>query len=230
MIFNDLKNIFAKHKLDGIIVDVKNLFPVPFKRDYVELRRLTKTKENVYPLDVRMKGNIVLQNPVPHASSQVGSNQNAFLNFFRKIVPADRQILLLADLHNVRNTDNQNIARIKSVVKSSYVPKVTFPQVLPRHQYHNYNPIRIVRNHQYLEFLVASGTILTITGSGLDQVEYNGLLSKQFDRYATLLYLMRDPTLRFCLDLDEILRRIYPKEGNGVTSARDGPLRDFEWK
>lgn len=132
MMQNDLKNLFAKHKLDGLIVDVKNLFPVPFKRDYLELRRLNNN-EHVHSLEVRMKGNLVLQNPVPHASSQVGSNQNAFLNFFRKIVPWERDILFLADLHNVRNTDNQNIARIKSVVKSCYIPKVTFPQVLPRH-------------------------------------------------------------------------------------------------
>lgn len=99
---------------------------------------------------------------------------------------------------------------------------------MPRYEYHNLTGLRIVKHHLAIEQkLHQTGTILAKTGSGLDQVEFNGLIGPHYDVIATLLYLLRDPTIRFSSELSDFLKKLYGNQGETAVLANDGPLREF---
>lgn len=226
-----VKAIITDHKFDGIIIDIDKLYPLPYKRDYSDLRRTNKFGEHIHSLETRLKGSVVLQNPTPLSSSQMGSQQSALLTYIQRIAPTGRDILLISDLNQIQHTDDQNLARINSVVKSSFIPKVNFPSIMPRYEYHNLTGLRIVKHHLAIEQkLHQTGTILAKTGSGLDQVEFNGLIGPHYDVIATLLYLLRDPTIRFSSELSDFLKKLYGNQGETAVLANDGPLREFYQK
>lgn len=55
-----LKAIVTDHKFDGIIIDIDKLYPLPYKRDYSDLRRTNKFGEHIHSLETRLKGGVVL--------------------------------------------------------------------------------------------------------------------------------------------------------------------------
>lgn len=59
-ILNVVRLVTSDHKFDGIIIDIDNLYPLPYKRDYNDLHRTNKAGEHIHSLETRLSGSIVL--------------------------------------------------------------------------------------------------------------------------------------------------------------------------